>query len=218
MLRLTTLLLALCAVPCAGAGGREVPAGTLVDVAAAALVQSLARVSGAVELEPVGRVESLPVPEGVIDITARAPSRPNPARPLRVWLDVRVDGKPYRAVPVLFALGSAPQRRVVAAVALPLTTAVAPQAALPNPMPPPLLAASLRNTAAPKLAVVRGQTVAVSLQDNGIVVETSGLALADGRIGERVPVRATGATATTGNRQVFSATVSAERRVTIETR
>lgn len=207
MPRLAPLLLALCALPCFSAAGREVPASKLVDLAAAALLQALPGTAAAVSLQPLGAVASLPVPDGVIDISAHAPRRPNPLRPLRVWLDVRVDGKPYRRLPVVFVLGDAARPRLAATAApLPATPVVARVAAAA-----PALAAP-RASAAPSLAVLRGQTVAVDLHDNGILIETKGLALADGRIGEQVPVR------TAASQQLYSATVRAERHVTIVAR
>ena len=149
-----------------------------------------------------------------------------------VWLDITIDGRGWRSLPVWFDVkalqhvwvartglraGAALQAEDVQAAWLDAATL----AALPLPAEAPLDGLRLRRavdagaalTAAavePRPAVQRDRPVEVRVEVGAVRLQTAGIALGDARLGEMVKVR-------TG-KEPFTAVVVAEGAVRVDTR
>jgi len=214
--------------------GQEIEARTLIDLAARTLVDALAKSYTGIDVQPVGELANVRVPGGSLNMAARLPEKPTPSRRMCVWVDVQVNGKDYRSLPVWFSV-KATREVLVARVPLRagemlragdfVTAPVdvtelgsAPVLAadqverqrLRRPLEAgqTLLAAQLE----PRPAVVRNQTVEVKLVLGSIQIETAGIALADARLGEAVRIK------NPANNQSFGATVIADGKVLIQAR
>lgn len=79
------------------------PAATLIDTVREHLSRQLRRDHPSltrIEIVPVGEFPELRAPGGRIDVTPRMQATRRLAQRFCVWLDVQVDGKPYRTLPV----------------------------------------------------------------------------------------------------------------------
>ncbi len=220
--------LVLCA---ALAGAPAVAAGTAVEpqaqarqrVEGAALQAEAARaVSGWLTRQPVSRFEvataspvpDLDVPAGTWSLSARPLAAGQaPVGRVIVWVDVQVDGRLERRVPVVVAVRSfAP--RWQARTDLPARAAIGPdvferqeiELSLPSVAAPaelPVGKRLSRAVAAGQLLqpshleqateVTRGDMVEAHVRRGLVSVQTRGEALQDGRSGQRIQVRITGA-------------------------
>jgi flagella basal body P-ring formation protein FlgA len=214
--------------------GQQFDGQAMIEIAARALVDALDESSTRIDVQPVGALATLRVPAGSLRIAARLPGKSVPSRRMCVWLDVQVDGKDYRSVPVWFAV-KALQPALVARVPLRAGATlravdfatefvdVAGLGAAPLPAAAPLEQLRLRqplDAGRPLLAahieqrpaVVRNQAVEVKLVLGSIRLETAGIALGDARLGEVVRVR------NPANNEFFGATVIADGKVLIQAR
>lgn len=161
-----------------------------------------------VELTPVGKIEDLYYPQGELSVTARLGQAALHKR-MCVWLNLSVDGRPYRSVPVWFAV-QAYRPAWVAKSALAGQQAVSAQdvvqetrevAAFADAIPAaqgwtgmrlkrPLAAGEVlrQRDLEPVPAVIRAQDVRVRVAAGAVAVETQGKALADGHIGDRIKI------------------------------
>jgi flagella basal body P-ring formation protein FlgA len=180
----------------------------LVQIAEESLRAELGGGYEKVELEALPNVRKMTLPPG-------AQLRPRPlagvvAQRTAVWVEIRVDGRAYGAVPVWFAVkawkqvpvaltnlpaGSALRRedfaletRDVMQAAkiidrLPIEQGIRLRIALSRGLP-------VTETMLERMpAISRNQQVAVRMLAGSIVIETEGLAQADGRIGDTVKVK-----------------------------
>lgn len=192
----------------AGAPTQRLPQQRLLDVAAAAL---FAAHGGAIEARPVDDpLAELTLPAGALRLHPRLPENAALSRRMVVMVDVEVDARRRRTVPVWFAVRA--MRPVLVARApmsagqLPTETlfALEPRdvAALPSPpwpatqpmdglqMRQALPAGAVLTAAAlvPRQAVARHQPVQVRVITGTVQLVTSGVALSDARIGDFVRV------------------------------
>lgn len=215
--------------------GQRVASDTLVDAAALELARFHGERYKSLELRPVGEVPPLQAPLGDVDLRARPLPADGVTRRVGVHVDVRVDGKHYRTVPVWFD-GRAVQSVLTAKhprrAGEPLRMAdfdwtaldVATYASGPVPaeelmserlrLRRPLSAGEplLREHVEERPAVARNDNVKVAVSQGGIVIEASGIALADARIGEAVKIR------NPDSNEQFAALVVAPGVVRIEVR
>lgn len=234
-MRASNALLACCLLAALGAmaapQGQALPRTRVVDAAAAALFASQ---GGALEAQPLddGDDAVLPVPAGVVSLHPRIAAGTLPARRMVVVVDVQVDGRHWRTLPVWFVVRA---WRPVWVARAPLAAGqvvdaahfereprdVAALAAPALPLQQPLHGLRLRRpldagavlTAAlveALPAVVRHQTVRVRVQAGPVLLQAPGVALADARIGERVRVL------NPASRESFGARVVADGLVVAE--
>jgi flagella basal body P-ring formation protein FlgA len=187
----------------------------LVQLAEQAL-RVLAQGEGSrLELALAAPLPDMALPAGAVGLRARPPALQalRQRRPT-VWIDVTVDGAFFRSVPVGFEQHA--WRSALVAVR-DLDAGPAPActdfeardtdlAALPGPAVEdcagvqgrlvrriargePLLQAHLKNSA----AVAQGDTVTLQYAAGAILLESQGVALADGAVGQRIDVRPSGA-------------------------
>lgn len=171
---------------------------------------------------------------GASRISARLPERWAPARRMVVWLDVAIDGRRYRSLPLWFEVkaeqqvwlarsslraGTALQADDVQAGWVDITALAAP----PLPASAPLAGLRLRHAVdagrplaasavEPRPAVLRNRPVEVQVEVGAIRLQTAGIALHDARLGETVKVR------NPGGQEPFVAQVVAEGAVRVEAR
>lgn len=179
----------------------------LLDAAAAAL---FAAQGGGLEARPVGPIDALAAPAGAIALQARVPEGTTLARRMVVNVDVVVDARHWRTLPVWFAVQAWRPVWVARAPLIPGQSAgaesfYAERREVTAFASPPLLAdrpldgLRLRSamtagavlTAAqvePRPAVARNQSVDVRVNAGPVELQTVGMALGDARIGELVRV------------------------------
>lgn len=192
--------------------GQSVDPATVADAAAL----ELARIHGehykSLELRPSGELEEQQVPAGKVTLRARAMPAEAVARRVGVRVEIRIDERHYRTVPVWFE-GKAVRQVLTARYprqpgeALRTSdfdwTAVDVATYASAPVPAEELKADrlrlrqslaageplLREHVEERPAVARNDNVKVAVARGGIVIEASGIALADARVGEAVKVR-----------------------------
>jgi flagella basal body P-ring formation protein FlgA len=190
-------------------------AADAVDAAARGwLERSLAREHEQVAIEPASGREALALPAGAVELKPRACGREAPARRMCVRVDVVQDGVTRKSIPVWFKVearrkvlvASAPVaagsvfdprafalelRDVAALNGAPLAPFAAGGRAGALRVRRPLDAGQvvLASDVGPTPAVARNQEVTIRVQAGAILVETPGVALADGRLGAMVRVR-----------------------------
>ena len=183
----------------------------LHDEAAAALFARFAKLGPGLELRPLAEAEGeLQVPAGKLTLQARVPEGALLSRRMAVYVELKVDGRFWRLLPVWFAVQAwrpvwvarAPlaagheasaeaftsERREVTAMASPALPATQPLDGLRLRQP---MAAGAVLTAAlveARPAVARQQPVQVRVQAGPVELWTQGVALTDARIGEVVRV------------------------------
>lgn len=166
-----------------------------------------------IEVKPVGEMRDMMLPPDA-EFRPRALSGPI-SRRTAVWIDIQAAGRPYAAVPVWFSV-HAWKPVPIARRELPAGSEVRPedfaletcdvmqQTAILDRLPEgtrlrmtiargsPVAASALE----PVPVISRNQEVAVRVTAGNIVVETAGVAQADGRIGEMVKIKNTGSSET----------------------
>lgn len=205
--RLVAGLVGVCGCVLIGAAGAApVAADRIEDAAALALFEAF---GGGLELQPVG-AGAAPQPPGAAALSARLPSGARLARRMVAYVDMTVDGQPWRSVPVWFAVraprpvlaarvalraGEAPaadalqtELRDVTAYAAPTLAPDAPLSGLRLRAPLPAGAVLTQAHVEARPAVARHEVVQVTLRAGAVELETTGVALADARIGERLRV------------------------------
>lgn len=180
----------------------------LLDAAATAL---FAAHGGGIDARPVGDAEAeLAVPAGKVSLKARVPEGAVLSRRMVVNVDVDIDGRHWRTVPVWFAVQAwravwvartplkpgqladtdafTPERRDVTALASPPLAATQPLDGLRlrGPLAPGAVLTAAQVETRP--AVARQQSVSVKVNAGPVELQTVGVALSDGRIGEVVRV------------------------------
>lgn len=193
------------------AAGVTVEGQRLAQLAADFLQQELGRRYDRFEAEPVERAREIMLPAG-----AQMRIRPlagKVSRRTAVWIDIETDGRAYTAVPIWFSVKAwqpVPVARQDLAAGSELKEAdfvtemydVLQMPRVVGALPPagsvrlrraiargaPLTADAVEGVP----AISRHQQVAVRLAAGNIVIETSGLAQASGKIGETVAVMNTG--------------------------
>jgi flagella basal body P-ring formation protein FlgA len=167
-------------------------------------------------VEVVDLPPDLTVPAGTVEVRARPlPARQPASGRQTVWVDLAVDGRHARAVPVTFmvqafrdewvtrsavARGASLQPGELERNEVPISPQSAPSPALSAAAP----LRALRNLPAGSVVgqgdtevvapVTRGEQVTVVASGTGVLLESQGEALQDGRLGQTVRVRARGAT------------------------
>ncbi|HEX7640586.1 MAG TPA: flagellar basal body P-ring formation chaperone FlgA [Burkholderiaceae bacterium] len=185
----------------------------VVATAKAKLAEELRQNGQTLELTPQDDMHELRLPHGSVALTARnAPHRDLHSR-MSVYVDVLLDGQYYRTVPVTFSVSAAgpvlvarhdlpkgavldcndteSQQRDLAALASPPLTGDC--AALLKRTKRNLAAGEvlLANAAEPLPAVSEGQYVTLKVAEGAVVIESRALALTDGEMGQRIPVKPT---------------------------
>jgi flagella basal body P-ring formation protein FlgA len=183
----------------------------LDDTAARALTACLAGHYDTLEMAPIAATADLSRPQGTLTLATEACPTANASRRMRMMVEVQVDGQIYTRVAVWFSVHAfAPALLAVRPLAagrplqadafevksLDVTTLAAPPL---DPLRPlaglrlrfPLQAqdALLATAVESRPAVLRDHTVQVRVTSGAIQLETVGIALADGRLGEAVRVR-----------------------------
>jgi flagella basal body P-ring formation protein FlgA len=187
------------------------------------LEDSLRRDYSKVNVEVAAKIEPLTVPRGAIALTPRRCGRENPARRMCVWVDVSVDGVPFRSVPIWFKVEAYRTvfvaKRSMAAGAGVDTESITDEnrdiaAVSGTPLVPgdDLRALRLRHAVTPGRillrgdlepfpAVARNQKVTVEVRVGSVVVEAPGLALADGQRGAVIRIQ------NPGSKKAYSAEI-----------
>jgi flagellar basal body P-ring formation protein FlgA len=190
--------------------GTQIAGAEIEARARAYLENSLRERYANVRVEPVA-TGPLTVPLGVVELQPRACGRPAAARRMCVWMDVRLDGAPFKSVPVWFRVqayrsvlvAKSPRPAGTAFYSNDFTTELREVSALSSaPLAPGEegRAARLKRTLAfgevllrgdiePMPAVARNQEVTVKIRAGMIRVEAPGLALSDGRLGSVIRVQ-----------------------------
>jgi flagella basal body P-ring formation protein FlgA len=216
-------------------GGQPVNMEQATDLAARAAIDAMRPAYGGLDLQPVGKLEAFSVPQGEIGLRPQVARMKSATKRLCVPVEVTVDGQIYRTVYVWFAV-RAMQKVWVAKHSRPVgeplletdfRTELRDVAALSSEpvdvRDAPLRTLRLRRSVEagrPLLsgevetrpAVLRSAPVAVKLITGAIAIETNGVALDDGRVGQYVRVR------NSASGETFSARVIAEQSVVIEGR
>jgi flagella basal body P-ring formation protein FlgA len=191
--------------------GQQIGQDALADVAAQALYATLAGKYTTLELQPVAEGEGISVPSGNYRLSARVPAPQVLSRRMSALVDVQVDGRLYATVPVWFSVHAsrpglvargpiptgeslrADQFRVQnvplgeqSADALPPDTRFEQLRARRNMDAGGVLTAAVVES---RPAVNRNDRVAVRVVSGAVTIETSGVALADARMGELIKVK-----------------------------
>jgi flagella basal body P-ring formation protein FlgA len=205
---------------------QDVIGAELEPVAYDELVETLAPFKGRLDIHPLANRAKVELPAGRLQFRARAlPAGVVPTRHMLVWVDVMVDGRFVRAVPVRFEVsvfvpGWAVKAPAMAGSLIP-AEAVAPREVdlatadigeeparrqddtFRSPGELVLLRQDLRpgqiltwKNAVPAPLVARGASALLRLHGEGIALESRVQVLQDGFFGQTVKVRAPGATGT----------------------
>jgi len=218
------------------ARGSQVDTASLVDAAAQALYGAIVgrHAYTAVRIAPVGNLDTLALPSGALQAVPQVVTV-GVAKRMCVWMHVSVDGLPYRTIPLWFAV-EADRPVATASIDMPTGETLLPEKFSTrvmdvtlfrsDPMPPESIGPTLRlkhplASGTPLLAahvdvrppVVRNQQVEVRVMAGPIRIETTAIAMADGRLGEVVRVRSA-----TSAKEPFNARVVAEGVVMIDAR
>lgn len=211
--------------------GVKYDSGRLVTVAREALLEQMSAQYARVEVTAVGGPYEMHHSVGQVLVTPRV-SGPSPIRPrMRVWLDVSLDGRHYRSVPIWFAVKAyAPvqvakrsmaarqritsndfrieERNVVGIRGVPVPTGeVLGSAWLKRGIGAGEVLVDAAMESAP--LIERGDDVSVKVVMGSIQIETNGIALANGRLGDTIKVE------NPGSREAFSGKVIGERAILI---
>lgn len=166
---------------------------------------------GQVDIAAVGDLPDLSLPAGAIDARPRPLQGNGLAKRVCVWLDLRVDGKTYRSVPVWLSVAAhgpalvarhaikpresvqpsdfVQEDRDVAELGSPALTTVADLAGQRARTFIPAGAIAQRKDFEPNPSVRADETVDVRVTAGAIVIETQAVAEEDGRVGDTVRVR-----------------------------
>ena len=218
------------------ARGTQFDAASLVDEAARALYGTIVERQRytAVRIAPVGNLDTLTLPSGVVQAVPQVVTV-GVAKRMCVSMHVSVDGLPYRTIPVWFSV-EADRQVATANVDMPAGETLLPEkfstrivdatAFRSDPLSPESIGPALRlkhplARGAPLLQahvdarppVVRDQVVEVRVMSGPIRIDTTAIAMADGRLGEVVRVRSAG-----NGKEPFTARVVAEGVVMIDAR
>jgi flagella basal body P-ring formation protein FlgA len=214
--------------------GQKVSVDALLRAAVGALYAAVGNAVPHLEVDLLSNLENIHVPAGALRITPRIQPHPALSKRMCVWLDLQVDGKDYRTVPVWFAVkafqpalvarvplraGDAPRLQDFATETLDVTTFGSAPLARDAPLDAvrlrkpldagmPLLAAHVEE----RPPVARNQPVEVRVTLGSIQIEIAGVALSDARLGEVVKVR------NPASNDSFPATVIADGKVLIQAR
>jgi len=215
--------------------GEPIDAQTLRALAERTLVEALAARGLRAEVQPSGEPTELRLPAGTRRLSARLAEQGALSRRMCVWVDVELDGRGYRSVPVWFAVKAyrevlvaaeplragdalhAGQLRTESFDVATLTSAPLPvKGGSPNGLRlrrpvaagQPLTAAAVEA----RPAVLRDAPVQVQVTLGAVSLQTAGIALADARLGETVKAR------NPASNESFGAIVVAESAVRVEGR
>jgi flagellar basal body P-ring formation protein FlgA len=170
----------------------ELPGDRLAVVASDALRASLAARNAQADIQLAAVPRDVALPAGQLVVKARAIAADQPIlRRTSVWVDLWVDGRFVRTVPVGFDVAGV----VAAATATSIATATATPTPLittaaPVPVRAPISAVAVRT------GVARGDWVALQVRSGGMDLESRAEALQGGAVGQMVSVRLRGATGT----------------------
>ena len=182
------------------------------DVAAQALDVFLGARYARHEAQPLhGEARPVRVPPGALELRARTPAPVERGGRITVWVDVRVDGRPYQEIPVRFSVRAfapalvakaplAAGERLASSQFVVSEREVAASGLAPLPPGEPLQAVRLkralpagavlaRDDVEQAPAVSQGGELAVRVASGSIELETVALATRDARPGEIIPVR-----------------------------
>jgi len=217
------------------AGGQRVSFERVADIAASAALEAMRPAYQGLDLQPVGKLEDLSVPQGSVGLAPRVDHLKSATRRWCVPVDLTIDGQAYRTIYVWFSVRAmqkvwvARQPRaageplqeadfrsdvhdVAALSSAPVNLHAEPLRTLrlrrPIDAGRPLLSAQVET----RPAVLRNEPVAVKLISGAISIETNGVALDDARVGQYVRVR------NSASGEAFSARVVAQQSVVIEGR
>lgn len=213
-----------------GAGVRY-DSSNLITIAQEALLAQLSQQYARAEITAVGGPYEVRHPAGEVTVTPRV-SGAAPLRPrMSVWLDVSLDGRHYRSMPIWFAVKayapvrvakrSMPSRQRITSNDFRIEERnVAAVRGVPVPAGETLGSAWLKRgvragevlvDAAIESAplIERGDDVLVKVSMGSIEIETKGVALANGQLGDTIRVE------NPGSRETFSGKVIGERAVLI---
>ncbi|HSV47312.1 MAG TPA: flagella basal body P-ring formation protein FlgA [Ramlibacter sp.] len=185
------------------AAATQVRAASVETVAREALRQWLSPRTTRFHADVVSAAPEITVPAGQVELKARPLNGDEPRSRAVVWVDVAVDGRFVRSVPVTFAVdvyreaSVAPRR--VEANALPAQQPI--QAAEP-------VTQAQANTRA-MAAVVRGDWVQVTYRAGAVELEGRAQALQEGQLGQLVQVKTAGAAGSIAARVVDAGRVEA---------
>ncbi len=206
-------------------------AAKLVTVAREALSAQLSRRYVRTEITVVGGPYELRLPTGEVSVTPRVSSAASAAPRMRVWLDVSIDGRRTRSIPVWFAVKAyapvrvakrslAPRHRISGEDFRIEERNVAGVQGVPVPIGEALESAWLKRgigagdvlvdasmESAP--LVERGDDVRVKVSMGSIEIETKGVALGNGHLGDTIKVE------NPASREAFSGKVIGERAILI---
>ena len=214
-------------------GGVRLDAQEVQRLAHQTLVEALEQRGLRSEVRVERPLENMRVPQGA-RMSARLAENWSPARRMCVWVDVEIDGRGYRSIPVWFTVKALRQVHVARQKlrAGELLRAedlgsdwvdAATLASTPLAADAPLTGLRLRravDAGRPLLvsavetrpAVLRNQPVDVELVLGAVRLQTAGIALRDARIGETVMIR------NPASNERFGALVVAEGTVRVEAR
>lgn len=135
---------------------------TVQQRAEGALRQALAERFGRYQIEAAAAetARSIAIPPGRVELKSRAPTRIGDGTRATVWTDVIVEGRHYQSIPLRFSVHASE----------------------------PIALAPERGTAR-AAGVVRNQPVAVRIAVGAVRLETTAVAIRDGRPGEVIRVR-----------------------------
>jgi len=191
----------------------DYPAERFVEPARDALVRHLRERHAditRIEAVPVGSTKVVTLPKGEMTLLVRPLRGEVLAKRVGAWVDVRVDGTVVASLPIWFAVNA--YRPTIVAVrnlgryerlgkddvrveerdVAGLAESVASNAAVATLrvrqaiLPGQVL---LKRDVEPAPSVSRNQEIQVQVVSGGVVIETNGIAMQEGRIGERVAVR-----------------------------
>lgn len=197
--------------------GQRVDAEQLADAAAPALFTRLAGDYAGIDLQPVRGQGAVNVPSGALRLAPRLPDGQTAGKRMSVLVDVLVDGAVATTVPVWFAV-QATRPALQARSALrpgdvvgsadvelrPVGLSARGGSVLAQDAPlgemrlrRPVEAGAVLRAADVEVrpAVARDRRVAVRVVNGSVVIETTGRALADARVGETVQVQTAGSSA-----------------------
>jgi flagella basal body P-ring formation protein FlgA len=216
------------------AGAREVTTQHLVDAAQIVLREALEPRFSRVDLRAMDRVAALSVEEGVLSLVARPPAIGAVHRRMQVVVDVQINGRTVRTVPVWFHV-RAHAERWTATTNLPaghtlsaddmrraeIDVTSQPAASGSAQLQGMRLRRSIRagdvlytSSVAPQIWVRRQAPVVLELRQAAVQLESRGIALADGHSGQWVGVRLSSSPRIVHGRVIAPGRVAYERAPT----
>lgn len=204
---------------------------SLVAMAQEALLAQLSRQYARAEVTPVGGPYEMRHPAGEVAVMPRVSDAASVRPRMRVWLDVSLDGQHYRAVPIWFAVKAYAPVRVAKRSMPPRQRITGDDFRIEErnvvdvqgvPVPTGELLASTwlkRGVRAGEVLIdaamesapliERGDDVRVKVVVGSIQIETKGIALGNGRLGDTIKVE------NPGSREAFSGKVIGARAIFI---